>query len=222
MPGGTETEVAFDGATARLRGRAGPPTSGEPWGALVLCHGRHEDMDGPLLAALAQRAAAEGLWTLRLNFAFVDAGAEPSAGHADEIADLREAIGFARVHAGIDAVYVAGRGLGAWATVAAVTDEIAAGAILLGLSYQGQPERRMALARLTEFEIPTLILVGFESERTDLPLLRELVGSMPHVSLEVIALADHRLEDANGRPMTEPVLQKCEAWLRLQKAERSA
>jgi len=220
MPGGTAADISFEGATARLRGRVLLPTTGEPWAGLVLCHGRHEDMDGPLLTALAQRAAAEGMWALRFNFAFQDGGGEPSAGHADEIADLREAIGYARAHAGTGAVYVAGRGLGAWATVAAVTDELAAGAILLGLSFQGQPERRMALERLSEFEIPTLVLVGFESERVDLPLLQDLVASMPTVNLEILAGADHRLEDAGGRPMTQAVLMKCEAWLRLRKAQR--
>ena len=216
-----EADVAFDGATARLRGRVRKAMAGEPWGALVLCHGRHEDMNGPLLSALAQRACDEGLWTLRFNFAFHDAATEPSAGHADEIADLREAITYARAASGAEAIYVAGRGLGAWATVAAATDEMVAGAMLLGLSYQGQPGRTMALERLAEFEIPTLVLVGFESDRTDLPLLRELVGAMPHVNLEVIAGADHRLQDAAGRAMTEAVISKCEAWLRLRKEKRS-
>ncbi len=220
MPADGEELVTFDGATARLRGRVRPPPSGAPWGAFVLCHGRHENMDGPFLTALARRTSEEGLWTLRFNFAFHEAATEPSAGHADEIADLREAILYARRESGVDPVYVAGRGLGAWATVAAATDEVASGAILLGLSYQGQPERRMALERLAEYEIPTLILVGFESERTDLPALRELVGTMPGVNLEILAGADHRLQDAAGRPMTQAVVMKCEAWLRLRREER--
>src|SRR2546429_157566 len=96
------------------------------------------------------------------------------------------------------------------------------GAVLLGLSYTGQPERRMALERLEEFEVPTLVLVGFESDRTDLPLLRDLVASMTSVNLEIIAGADHRLQDAAGRTMTEAVLMKVDAWLHLRKAERGA
>lgn len=215
MPAGGEELVTFDGATARLRGRVRPPPSGGPWGSLVLCHGRHEDMDGPLLAALARCASEEGLWTLRFNFAFRDAGTEPSAGHADEIADLREAMTYARAASGTDSVYVAGRGLGAWATVAAATDEIAAGAILLGLSYQRQRERRIALERLEEFEIPTLVLVGSASERVDLQALQELLASMHHVNLEVIEGGDHRLQDKKGRLLKETVLMKCEAWLRI-------
>ena len=216
-----ETDVTFDGATARLRGRI-RRSSGTGWGALVIGHGRHEDMDSPLMLGIARLSSSLGLWTLRFNFAFRDAGAEPSAGHTDEIADLREAITFARAASGAEALYVAGRGLGAWATVAAATDETAAGAILLGLSYQGQPERKVALERLAEFEIATLILVGFESDRADLPLLRELVAAMPHVSLEVIAGADHRLQDASGRAMAEAVISSCEAWLRLRRGARGA
>ena len=96
------------------------------------------------------------------------------------------------------------------------------GAILLGLSYEGQPERRMALERLKEFKIPSLVLVGFESERVDLPILRELAATMPHVNVEILAGADHRLEDTKGRPMTEAVVPKCEAWLRLRKEERGS
>ncbi|HYU05851.1 MAG TPA: alpha/beta family hydrolase [Thermoplasmata archaeon] len=208
----SETDVRFEGATDSLNGRVREAT-GPAWGALVLCHGRHEGMDTPLVAALAGRAAEEGLWTLRFNFAFRERGAEPSTDHADEIADLREAIAYARRSSGTDVVFVAGRGVGAWATVAAATDETVAGAILLGLSYTGQPERRMALQRLEEFQIPTLILVGFESERTDLPALEELVDALPHLNLEILAGADHRLEDAKGRPVTEAVLIKCDAWL---------
>ena len=216
-----ERDVRFDGATARLRGRLCPPV-GNAWGSLVMTHGRSEDMGSPLLAALAQCASDQGLWALRFNFAFADAGSEPSGGHVDEIADLREAMGYARTTAGLDTVFVAGRGLGAWAAVAAATDELCAGAILLGLSYTGQPERRMALERLEEFEVPTIVLVGFESDRTDLPLLRGLVASMTSVNPEIIAGADHRLQDAAGRTMTEAVLMKIDAWLHLRKAERGA
>lgn len=216
-----ERDVTFEGATGPLRGRLRSPT-GVGWGALVLCHGRHETMESRLVTTLAQRAADLGLWALRFNFAFVETGSEPSGGHADEIADLREAIGFARETCGVAAVFVAGRGLGAWASVAAASDELAAGAILLGLSYIGQPERRMALQRLEDFEIPTLVVVGFESDRVDLPLLRELIDTMTSVNLEVVAGADHRLEDAAGRPMTESALLPTEAWLRLRKAERAS
>ena len=216
-----ERELTFKGTTGPLRGRLRAP-SGSGWGAIVLCHGRHETMDAPLIATLALRAADLGLWALRFNFAFAETGEEPSAGHADEIADLREAIAFARATCGVGAIYVAGRGLGAWAYVAAASDELAAGAILLGLSFLGQPERRMALERLEEFEIPTLVIVGFESERVDLPLLRDLIDGMTCVNLKVIAGADHHLQDAARRTMTEAALVPTEAWLRLRKAERSA
>jgi hypothetical protein len=106
--------------------------------------------------------------------------------------------------------------------VAAATDELCAGAILLGLSYTGQPERRVAIERLEEFEVPTLVLVGFESDRTDLPRLRDLLAPMTSVNLEIIGGADHRLKDAAGRIMSEAVLMKVEAWLHLRKAERGA
>ena len=60
MNGEAERDVSFDGATARLRGRLRPPM-GDAWGALVMSHGRSEDMGTPLLAALGQRAADLGL-----------------------------------------------------------------------------------------------------------------------------------------------------------------
>lgn len=217
----TEEDVTFAGETGELRGRVRPAASGSAWGSLVLCHGRHENMDGPLLVALARLGSDLGLWTLRFNFAFHDARTEPSAGHADEIEDLRSAIVHARRASEAEPVYVVGRGLGAWATVAAATDEFAAGAILLGLSYESQPERRMALARLAEYEIPTLILVGFESDRLDLPELEALVATFPSLNLEILPGGDHRLRDAKGRALTAPVLMKSEAWLRLRREERT-
>ena len=57
---------------------------------------------------------------------------------------------------------------------------------------------------------------------SDLPLLRALIESMTFVSLEVIDGADHRLQDAAGRTMTEAALLPTEAWVRLRKGERSA
>jgi predicted alpha/beta-hydrolase family hydrolase len=219
MHGAVERDVSFDATTGRLRGRLTSPV-GKGWGAVVLSHGRHEDMNGPLLAALARGAADLGLWSLRFNFAFADAGSDPSGGTADEIAELREAITVARATSKVETTFVAGRGLGAWASIAAATDERTDGAILLGPSYAGQPERRIAFERLAESEIPALVLVGSESTRTDLPLLRDLVDSMPSVNLEVIAGADHRFRTSSGKPMTEAVLLPVEAWLRLRKEEQ--
>ncbi len=211
--------MSFDATTGRLRGRLTSPV-GKGWGAVVLSHGRHEDMNGPLLLALARGAADLGLWSLRFNFAFADAGLDPSGGTADEIAELREAITVARATCKVETTFVAGRGLGAWASIAAATDERTDGAVLLGPSYAGQPERRIAFERLAESEIPALVLVGSESKRTDLPLLRELVDTMPSVNLEVIAGADHRFRSSAGRAMTEAILFPVEAWLRLRKGEQ--
>ncbi len=45
---------------------------------------------------------------------------------------------------------------------------------------------------------------------------------MTSVNLEIIAGADHRLQDAAGRTMTEAVLMKIDAWLHLRKVERGA
>jgi uncharacterized protein len=217
----TEQDVTFDGATGPLHGRLCPPI-GTGWGTLVLCHGRHETMEGPMVSTLARRAADLGLWTLRFNFAFIDAGSDPSPDHEDEIADLREACAFAAAKSGFGAAFIAGRGLGAWACVGAATGELAAGAILLGLAYTGQPDRRRALERLEEFEIPTIVVVGFESDRVDLPRLRDLISRMTSVNLEIVARADHRLQDATGRPMTEAALMPIEAWLRLRRKERES
>jgi alpha/beta superfamily hydrolase len=217
----TEQDVTFDGATGPLRGRLGSPT-GTAWGSLVLCHGRHETMEGPMVSTLARRAADLGLWTLRFNFAFIADGSDPSPDHEDEIADLREACAFAAAKSGFGAAFIAGRGLGAWACVGAATGELAAGAILLGLAYTGQPDRRRALERLEEFEIPTIVVVGFESDRVDLPRLRVLISRMTSVNLEIVARADHRLQDPAGRPMTEAALMPVEAWLRLRRKERES
>jgi predicted alpha/beta-hydrolase family hydrolase len=219
MHGAVERDVSFDATTGRLRGRLTSPV-GRGWGVVVLSHGRHEDMNGPLLTALARGAADLGLWSLRFNFAFADAGSDPSGGTADEIAELREAIAFARATCKVETTFVAGRGLGAWASIAAATDERTDGAILLGPSYAGQPERRIAFERLAESEIPALVLVGSESNRTELPLLRRLVESMPNVDLEVIAGANHRFQASAGRAMTEAVLFPVEAWLHLRKGEQ--
>jgi hypothetical protein len=63
------------------------------------------------------------------------------------------------------------------------------------------------------------MIVGSESDRVDLPLLRDLIGGMTSVNLEIVARADHRLQDPAGRPMTEAALMPVEAWLRLRRKE---
>ena len=209
-----EESVTFQGFSATIHGTVTRPPEGAPARALVLAHGRNGGGDEPMIETLAKRAAVIGLWTLRFDFGFVETGAEPSAGHEDEIADLREAVAFARRTTGLDKVTIAGRGLGAWAAVACATDEDTEDLILLGLSYTGQEERRMALERLAEFEVPTLIIVGSASDRLDLPALRELVARMPFIELEVLEGADHRLRDSEEHPMVAAVLARCETWLR--------
>lgn len=214
MPDDREEAVSFEGSTTTLRGVVRRPEVETASRALVIAHGRHRDMDDPMIVAFAARASDLGLWTMRFNFSFRELMAEPSAGHADEIEDLRLAVDFTRAASGAAQVFIAGKGLGSWASVGAATDGDVAGVILLGLSYEGQPERKMALDRLNEFEIPTLILVGSASERVDIPALREAIAPMPFVQLEVIESADHRLEDASGTPRTEEVLDRCVTWLR--------
>jgi len=222
VPEDPDEAVSFQGSTTALRGFVRRPSRGVPTAALILSHARRQDMDDPILMGLVERASELGIWTLRYNFSFRELMAEPSVGHTDEIEDLRAAVSFAREASGIPRMFLAGKGLGAWASVAVATDGDIAGAILLGLSYEGQPERRIALERLGEFEIPTLVLVGSASERTDLPALRAVLESLPLVNLEVIEGADHRLEDREGHPLVESILMKCEAWLRLRLEEERA
>ncbi|MGQ0797435.1 MAG: alpha/beta family hydrolase [Methanobacteriota archaeon] len=208
-----ETLITFEGATSRLRGKVLVP-DGESKGALVAAHGRHGDMDEPLVAAVARLGADLGLWSLRFNFAYQDAGAEASAGHEEEIADLREAIAYARRTSKQDHVVVAGRGLGAWAAIAAATDDDPEDLILLGLSYTAQAERKMVLQRLGEFEIDALIFVGSKSDRLDLAALHEVVRKIPTVQFVIVDGANHPLQDERHEPMTDVVLTRCERWLR--------
>jgi len=185
--------VSFEGFSAPLRGKVRSPASGAVSGALVLAHGRNGDMDEPLVEGLSRRTADLGWWTLRFNFAFADAKGEPSADTSDEIADLREAIAFARRESGAETVTIVGRGLGAWAVVAAATDEDAEDAILLGISYAGQEERRVALERLGEFDVPALIVVGSRSDRVDLPGIIYNIPGRTGVNMlpeSILALAD--------------------------------
>ena len=193
--GPAETLVTIEGPARTLHGKVLAP-AGPTKAALVAAHGRNGDMDEPLLAGLAGLAAELGLCTLRFTFAYQEAGAEPSAGHEDEIEDLRAAIDFARATSGHPRVIVAGRGLGAWAAVAAATDESAEEVILLGLSFTGQPERKVAL------------------ERLDLPALHEVVRDMRTVQFVIVEGANHRLQDARHEAMTDVVFARCERWLR--------
>lgn len=209
-----EALVTFPGATASLRGKILATVKG-PWRiALVAAHGRNGDMDEPLVAGIAKIAADLGLWTLRFNFAYQETGSEPSAGYEAEIADLREAVACARRTSRADRVVIAGRGLGAWAAVAAATDEDTEDVILLGLSYAGQPERRTALERLSEFGVAALVFVGSTSDRADVPALRELLEARPTNHLVIVDRADHRLRDASGETRMDAVLARCVPWLR--------
>ena len=78
--GAGEGGVPGTGHRLTIEGEGHPPVSGvmveapDPAGLLVLGHGAGAPMTHPFMEALAQALSAEGVSTLRYNFAYTEAG----------------------------------------------------------------------------------------------------------------------------------------------------
>ncbi len=195
----------WDGAGV-VRGIVHAPALGEPRGAVVVAHGRSNDMKNPFVRRIAEAASGAGLLGLRMNFRYVDANRSASRDLSTEEGDLRGAVRFARAAVSAGPIFVAGKSMGARVCARASADPDVAGIVSLGypLHPMFHPEVRNP-PEWPKIVKPALFVQGDHDPFCDLARLREELPRLTQpYELVVIPNAGHSFEPKGGKRETFP------------------
>jgi uncharacterized protein len=176
---------------------------------LILAHGANNDLDHPLLVAVAAHLAAEaGTMTVRFNFPYVERG----SGSPDPAPVLENA--FRRVHDHVAdelaapgaPIFIGGKSLGGRIAAELISrGEEGEGVVAAGLVELGYPLHRpghkdaLHTEPLRKIGVPSLFLIGEKDPFCDPDLLRPLLDHLLHPGkLVVVPGGDHSLHRAGG------------------------
>jgi uncharacterized protein len=176
---------------------------------LILAHGANNDLDHPLLAAIAAHLARHaGTMVVRFNFPYVERG----AGSPDGAPVLENA--FRRVHDHVvdevaapgAPVFVGGKSLGGRTAAELISrGEEGEGIVATGLVELGYPLHRpghkesLFTEPLRRIGVPSLFCIGEKDPFCDPDLLRPLLGRLLHPGLlYVVPGGDHSLHRPGG------------------------
>ncbi len=209
-------EVRFPTATGREEVH-GIVHSVEPAkSALVIVHGRSNDLRNPLVRRLAEAVASEGIWALRFNFRYVDAKGQASRDLSREEDDLRGAVRFARAALPLGKIFVAGKSMGARVCARASADPEVAGVIALG--YPLHPRFRPEVLNPPEWPYlvkPALFVQGDHDPFCEIARLRsELPKLKETADLVLVEHAGHSFEPIGAKRDTFPdIRQAVLSWI---------
>lgn len=168
-PGYREKQVKIpNGGRPELSANIGIPDSTRRLPCIVIAPGQGYHKDKMLIKEFGSELRSAGFATVRFDWAFFTAQAEPSAELAGELIDLQSAIRFARAQPLIDPdkVYVAGKSLGsivAWRAFAA-DPKLAGGVFLTPICTVADPAKHYPGVakelRPTLFSVPDRDLTG--------------------------------------------------------------
>jgi predicted alpha/beta-hydrolase family hydrolase len=193
---------------------------------LILAHGANNDLDHPLLAALAGHLAKQaGIAVARFNFPYVERGSE----HPDAAPTLENAL--RRVHDHVadevmapdSPVFIGGKSLGGRIAAELISrGEEGEGIVASGLVELGYPLHRpghkesLFTEPLRKIGIPSLFCIGERDPFCDPELLRPLLARLLHPGrLFVVPGGDHSLHQPGRRDTDDYrlVLQEVAAFI---------
>ena len=207
------------GRHVAIEGEGHPPVSGivveaaDAAALLVLGHGAGAPMTHPFMERLAAALAAEGISTLRYNFAYMEAGRKRPDYIRKLLAVVRSALGAGRECAAGLPLLAGGKSMGGRMTSTLVAEGVSAGEsaapgqlagaapdALRGLVFFGfplhAPGRRESVRgdHLADVPCPMLFHQGTRDRLADLDLLRPLLERIgPRATLHVVEGGDHSL-----------------------------
>ena len=207
-----EGGVQGTGHRLTIEGKGHPPVSGvmveapAPASLLVLGHGAGAPMTHPFMEALAQALSAEGISTLRYNFAYAEAGRRRPDHLRRLLAVVASALRAGRECAEGLPLFAGGKSMGGRMTSTLVADRAGGAnaddptAALAGLVFFGFPLHapgRRGTERgehLADVPCPMLFHQGTRDRLADLDLLRPLLDKVgPSATLHVVEGGDHSL-----------------------------
>jgi hypothetical protein len=194
------------GATFRVP----PEVSGH---AVLLAHGAGAGRRHAFMERLARRLASAGHPTLTFDYPFVAEGRRAPDRRATLLACHRAAAGWLGGRAG--RIVLAGKSMGGrMASHLAAEHPDPAYSALLCFGYPllppGTAEPRPT-GHLWGIELPALFVSGSRDRLAPLPLLEQLVGSLPGAALAVVEGADHGFGRNGG--MADAAADRAIRWL---------
>lgn len=192
----------------------GPET---PKGAVVMAHGRNNDLDHPSIIAAAKGACGSGWSALRFNFPY----RQQKKDEPDDFSVLtrvhQAAVDFAlkRLPDENQRLVMAGKSMGSRTALAAAQYFKPEGIILLGFPLHSQLNRTdLNTAPLLAQTVPLLIIVGERDPLCRPDLLKQVIDNLSvPVSLEIIPSGNHSFE-----PHDPDVISPEEVLSRIEKA----
>lgn len=206
--GGGEGGAGSHGGRITIEGEGHPSVSGMMVGApdaaalLVLGHGAGAPMTHPFMEALATALAAEGISTLRYNFAYMEAGRRRPDHLRKLLAVAASALRAGRECAQGLPLFAGGKSMGGRMTSTLVAqsagssaDRTPAGLVFFGFPLHAPGRRGTERGEhLAQVPCPMLFHQGTRDRLADLDLLRPLLeGLGPRATLHVVDGGDHSL-----------------------------
>ena len=190
---------------------------------IVFAHGAANDMNHPLLRAVAEGLASHGYSCLRFNFPYRELGKKSPDSEPKLILAWRRAIEEMKARTGCRKLIAAGKSLGARMVAQASDQDLLRpdGLIFLGYPLHA-PGRKEVLrdAPLRKIQVPLLFVEGTRDPFCDLDLLKGVLQELgAPVTLEIIQEGDHSYKLPKSDPRTEQdihefVIQTSIAWLK--------
>jgi len=212
-----DSEVRFPTASGsgEVRGIVHTPSTAAKL-ALVIAHGRSNDMRNPFVKRAATAACDEGWLALRFNFRYVDAKRPASRDLSAEEDDLLGAVRFVRRQMPVGPIFVAGKSMGARVCARASSDSDIEGVIALGypLHPMFKPEVRNP-PEWPKLVKPALFVQGDQDPFCNLARLREELPRLKEpTEFVVIQDAGHSFEPKGPKRDTFPEVWRVVAsWL---------
>ena len=191
---------------------------------VILAHGALNDMENPLIAAVATGLAKKGFLSLRFNFPYREKGRKSPDSQGKLIKTWLSVYAFLQGHKeyAVGKIITAGRSMGGRVVSQMVADRLISpdGLIFLGypLHPPGQKEKKKA-DHLYLIKSPMLFLAGTRDALCDLDTMKDVIKKIKaEKELIVIDGADHSFKIVkslfrNEEEVYGEITEKCVEWL---------
>ena len=205
---------------------AGPDHPSQTNGAgLIFAHGAGNDMNNPLIVALAEGLAIAGCVTLRFNFPYKEKGKKSPDSQQKLIHTWQCAYAYMqhKQKFPVKRIIAVGKSMGGRVASQMVADSQMDVAALIFLGYPlHAPGKKDQLrdAHLYRIRVPMLFFAGTKDPLCDMDKLNTVLDNMPsHRDLEVIDGGNHSFNLPKSFSLSEAdvhrqILEKCVGWVK--------
>jgi hypothetical protein len=191
---------------------------------VIIAHGAGNDMNSPLIAAVAEGLADDGHVTLRFNFPYKEDKKKSPDGQATLVQSWQSAYDYLMNNAnvGVKRIIAAGKSMGGRVAAQMVASGQLNAAALIFLGYPlHAPGRTEQLrdAHLYDIEVPMLFFAGTRDPLCNMEKLQRVLGRLKGpVHLETVEGGDHsfRLPKTSSMPtsaVNDRIVKKCIRWI---------